>query len=64
MKKIISEGKPHLCLFAIRDITVGEEITYNYGGTDWPWRNQAETGMSTSQDQDPLNSLNINQVTF
>ncbi|XP_027132427.1 N-lysine methyltransferase KMT5A-A-like [Larimichthys crocea] len=39
---IITEAKPHLCLFALRDIQTGEEITYNYGGNDWPWRKQAE----------------------
>ncbi|XP_013889439.1 N-lysine methyltransferase SETD8-A [Austrofundulus limnaeus] len=38
MKKITVNAKPHLCLFALRDINPGEEITYNYGGTDWPWR--------------------------
>ncbi|XP_041918260.1 uncharacterized protein LOC121682254 isoform X9 [Alosa sapidissima] len=42
MKKLIVEGKPHLCLFALRNIIPGEEITYNYGGTDWPWRNKIE----------------------
>lgn len=30
--------KPHLCLFAVRDIQDGEEVTYNYGDSDWPWR--------------------------
>ncbi|XP_016109884.1 uncharacterized protein [Sinocyclocheilus grahami] len=38
MKKIVTEGKPHLCLFALRDIVPGEEITYDYGGSVWPWR--------------------------
>ena len=38
MKKVVADGKPHLCLFAVRDIIPGEEITYDYGGTDWPWR--------------------------
>ncbi|KAG1927056.1 N-lysine methyltransferase KMT5A [Pimephales promelas] len=38
MKKVIVEGKPHLCLFAAKDITPGEEISYDYGGSDWPWR--------------------------
>ncbi|XP_036430967.1 histone-lysine N-methyltransferase set-1-like isoform X1 [Colossoma macropomum] len=41
MKKIIVQGKPHLCLFAIRDIMPGEEITYDYGGSDWPWRRKS-----------------------
>ncbi|KAL7846112.1 hypothetical protein AOLI_G00243040 [Acnodon oligacanthus] len=38
MKTITVAGKPHLCLFATRSITPGEEITYNYGDSEWPWR--------------------------
>jgi len=38
MKKIIVEGRPHLCLFAVRDIFPGEELTYDYGNSPWPWR--------------------------
>ncbi|XP_041859755.1 N-lysine methyltransferase KMT5A-A-like isoform X2 [Melanotaenia boesemani] len=38
MKTIEVGGIPHLCLFAIRDIVTGEEITYNYGDAAWPWR--------------------------
>ncbi|XP_052426266.1 uncharacterized protein LOC127968823 isoform X16 [Carassius gibelio] len=38
MKRIIVEGKPCLCLFAARDIIPGEELTYDYGGSHWPWR--------------------------
>lgn len=40
MKLVMAEGKPHLCLFALRNIQIGEEITYDYGGKDWPWRKQ------------------------
>ncbi|XP_053537259.1 histone-lysine N-methyltransferase NSD3 isoform X2 [Ictalurus punctatus] len=40
MKRIIVKGKPHLCLFALRDITPGEEVTYNYGDADCPWRSK------------------------
>ena len=37
--KIISVSQvPHLCLFALRDIQPGEEIAYDYGGYDLPWR--------------------------
>ncbi|KAI4905088.1 hypothetical protein NFI96_016806, partial [Prochilodus magdalenae] len=37
--KIVSVCQvPHLCLFALRDIQPGEEITYDYGGYDLPWR--------------------------
>ncbi|KAM9439593.1 uncharacterized protein Hap1MRO34_000076 [Clarias gariepinus] len=38
MKIIGVEGKPHLCLFSIKDIAPGEEISYNYGDSNWPWR--------------------------
>uniref|UniRef100_A0A9J8DIX4 SET domain-containing protein n=1 Tax=Cyprinus carpio carpio TaxID=630221 RepID=A0A9J8DIX4_CYPCA len=37
IKKIDLGGKPHLCLFAIKDINKDDEITYNYGGQDLPW---------------------------
>ncbi|XP_066509013.1 uncharacterized protein [Hoplias malabaricus] len=38
MKTITIAGKPHLGLFATRNINPGEEITYNYGDSEWPWR--------------------------
>ncbi|KAL7380029.1 hypothetical protein ABVT39_010160 [Epinephelus coioides] len=66
MKKVDTEGKPHLFLFALRDIIPGEEITYDYGGTDWPWRKQvegqplandsSETEMSRTTEQIPQGS--------
>uniref|UniRef100_A0A9J7XR09 SET domain-containing protein n=1 Tax=Cyprinus carpio carpio TaxID=630221 RepID=A0A9J7XR09_CYPCA len=40
MKTIKVNENPHLCLFAIRDITAGEELTYNYGDSNWAWRAQ------------------------
>ncbi|XP_076833160.1 uncharacterized protein LOC143478104 isoform X2 [Brachyhypopomus gauderio] len=44
MKTIRVAGKPHLCLFATRSISPGEEITYNYGDSEWPWRCKAVPG--------------------
>ncbi|XP_073715804.1 uncharacterized protein [Misgurnus anguillicaudatus] len=38
VKTVVVEGKPHLCLFSLRDICPDEEITYNYGDSSWPWR--------------------------
>lgn len=29
--------KPHLCLFAIKDIPAGHELLYDYGISDLPW---------------------------
>ncbi|XP_067227718.1 uncharacterized protein [Chanodichthys erythropterus] len=58
MRTLEVSSKPHLCLFAVRDILPGEEITYNYGDSDWPWRvkplNQAST---ESSDKKPSISL-------
>ncbi|XP_057183197.1 uncharacterized protein LOC130549867 isoform X3 [Triplophysa rosa] len=43
MRKIVDvDGKPHLCLFAIKDINEGVEITYDYGGYNLPWRSRHE----------------------
>ena len=38
MKKIEVVGVPSLCLFAIVDIEEGQEIIYDYGGDNLPWR--------------------------
>ncbi|XP_049451188.1 uncharacterized protein LOC125900330 [Epinephelus fuscoguttatus] len=38
IKKIEVDGVPSLCLFAIVDIEEGQEITYDYGGENLPWR--------------------------
>ncbi|XP_054653990.1 uncharacterized protein LOC129193635 isoform X2 [Dunckerocampus dactyliophorus] len=43
MKKITVDRQPHLCLFATKDIKPDEEITYNYGDSDWPWRLKCPT---------------------
>ncbi|KAM9495718.1 uncharacterized protein Hap1MRO34_020027 isoform 2-T3 [Clarias gariepinus] len=40
VKTIIAEGRPHLCLFSIRDIFPDDEVTYNYGDSSWPWRSR------------------------
>lgn len=40
MKRVDVDGKPHVCLFAIEDKQQGEEMTYDYGGDDCPWRMQ------------------------
>ena len=40
MKKVIVDNVPHLCLFAIRDITINEELRYDYGINDLPWRKE------------------------
>jgi len=37
MDKVLSFKKPHLCLFAKKDILPGEEILYFYGVMDQPW---------------------------
>lgn len=31
-------NSPHICMFALRDIAIGEEICYNYGPANFAWR--------------------------
>lgn len=45
MKRMTSEMKPHICLFALRDIHAGEEIPYTYRGTNWPWRKKVRVSI-------------------
>jgi hypothetical protein len=40
MKVIELAKTPHLCLFATRKILSSEEIRYDYGVTNLPWRKQ------------------------
>uniref|UniRef100_A0A3P9M1A8 SET domain-containing protein n=1 Tax=Oryzias latipes TaxID=8090 RepID=A0A3P9M1A8_ORYLA len=48
MKKIVVNGKPHLCLFSVKKIEVGTEIDYNYGKSKWPWRKKVTTFQTSS----------------
>ena len=38
MKLKIFNNYPRLCLFAAKDIDPGEEIRYDYGDENAPWR--------------------------
>ena len=38
MRRILVNQQPHLCLFASKDINIGEELRYDYGVKDLPWR--------------------------
>ncbi len=43
MKPMTVDGSTHLCLFAIEDIEIGQEIVYSYGSSkecSFPWRTQ------------------------
>jgi SET domain-containing protein len=48
MKLIFTErpaqgpGLPRLCLFSTRDIKSGEELRYDYGVDNLPWRNKVK----------------------
>ena len=37
-KPLLIAGEPHVVLFAIKDIDVGMELRYDYGGGSLPWR--------------------------
>lgn len=38
MKLKVFNNYPRLCLFALQDIHIGEEIRYDYGDENVPWR--------------------------
>lgn len=38
MKLKVFNNYPRLCLFALQDINIGEEIRYDYGDENVPWR--------------------------
>lgn len=40
MKRIDIAGSTHLCLIALKGIKEGEEITFDFGGEDCPWRKE------------------------
>ncbi|RVE66764.1 hypothetical protein OJAV_G00110630 [Oryzias javanicus] len=42
LRKLVYEQKPHLCLFALKKISAGQEITFNYGNSSYPWRSKQE----------------------
>ncbi|XP_059406406.1 uncharacterized protein LOC132141148 isoform X2 [Carassius carassius] len=67
MRKIYVNGKIHLCLFALNDIKEGEEITYDYGGVDYPWRTQttsiaANTKAEYDSDPSPRSETPMNDA--
>ncbi|KAH3805415.1 hypothetical protein DPMN_133718 [Dreissena polymorpha] len=42
MKIVLVHGKPHLCLFATKDISVNEELRFDYRVPNLPWRKADE----------------------
>ncbi|CAB3992383.1 N-lysine methyltransferase SETD8-like, partial [Paramuricea clavata] len=38
IKKIEINGQPRLAIYAKRDLNMGEELRYDYGVKDLPWR--------------------------
>jgi len=38
MKIVEVDNKPHLCAFATRDISISEELRFDYGVPNLPWR--------------------------
>jgi hypothetical protein len=55
MKKITDENKPALALFALRNLKIGEELRYDYGLLDLPWRkNKGNLNWPTGHQRSPL----------
>ncbi|XP_056444334.1 N-lysine methyltransferase KMT5A-like [Gadus chalcogrammus] len=55
----------HICLFATRPISISEEISYNYGGKDWPWRRSQQSlqpHLSAFVDTPPANVEGVSSL--
>ncbi|KAK3535654.1 hypothetical protein QTP70_018419 [Hemibagrus guttatus] len=66
MKIITVKGKPHLCLIATRSINPGEEITYNHGDSEWPWRSKVlcyNTFLQTASEKHQLQPQEMSTTT-
>ncbi|KAJ8049629.1 Histone-lysine N-methyltransferase PR-Set7 [Holothuria leucospilota] len=48
MKIVILDNIPHLCLFALQHISPGEEIRFDYGVPNLPWRKKVSRLFSES----------------
>ncbi|XP_077436697.1 cytoplasmic protein NCK2a isoform X5 [Vanacampus margaritifer] len=64
MQRITVDGQPHLCLFATKDIEPGEEITYNYGNFDFPWRLKVSTEKQPDEDTAITDCAKVDQVSI
>lgn len=45
MRKMKVGSRIHLALYALRDIIIGEELRYDYGVKDLPWRSLRAEGI-------------------
>lgn len=45
MRKMKVGSRIHLALYALRDIMIGEELRYDYGVKDLPWRSLCAEGI-------------------
>ncbi|XP_066541585.1 uncharacterized protein [Hoplias malabaricus] len=56
MKKIDQNGNAHLCFFFVffsgNDIKGGDDVTYDYGGEDCPWRKQSTSVAANNMAED------------
>jgi len=52
MKKITVDGIPRLCLFAVQDIKINEEVLYSYGNSrNYWWRNKSDKKGNSKRDK-------------
>ncbi|XP_038147926.1 uncharacterized protein LOC119787925 isoform X2 [Cyprinodon tularosa] len=54
MMKIIVDDKPHLCLFSVKKIGIGDEIYYDSGKAKWPWRTEVKKSQAPAAAEEKL----------
>ncbi|XP_064601264.1 N-lysine methyltransferase KMT5A-A-like [Liolophura sinensis] len=64
MRAISFLGRPRLCLFALKDINIGEELRYDYGVEDLPWRLESKRkSLRRNSSLDELTFCGLNKET-
>ena len=59
MKLVEVDGAPHVCLFALVDMTPCTELRYNYGKGAYPWRTKVSAVVSHFGDDGVTDSFPI-----
>ncbi|KAJ8018164.1 N-lysine methyltransferase KMT5A-B [Holothuria leucospilota] len=60
MKVVEVNNAPTLCLFAIKDILAGQELLYDYGISDLPWKSKVLTKAGSTELERPSVTVNAN----
>lgn len=62
VKIVMEERLPHLCFFASKNIRAGDELRYDYGIADLPWRKKVKKTHSLTSFKTTLKLLRSSTI--